>query len=215
MAGDVVHLAMEEYFVPSLEQKSLISREELTERTIKLAEEQYSFSERADYKRSDITKSANKLQYLALREHEYQIGVTKEKLETIFQQIRQCYEFLYSQDKFIKFLQRGEWYSAEPNLIFKFDEQAVVAKLDLVMKYDRSKLCIIDWKIGESFSDYSRQLRLYAMAARKRWTGFKPSDLLLVEANLLQGRIKRTASMRTHYLRSKTSSTVVFQTYGC
>lgn len=189
--GHVVHLALETFFVPSLEKHSLISCAVLTNETLRLAEEQFRFSERGDYKKDGVTKSANKLNHLALREHEYGIPISNNNVSETYEQIRQCYEFLYSQEKFLNFLQGGEWYSAEPNLLFKFNGQNCVAKLDLVLKYNHSKLCIIDWKIGESLtSDYSRQLQFYALAALQKWSGFKASDLLLVEANLLQGKIE-------------------------
>ena len=189
--GHVVHQALETFFAPSLERGALIPCEELTEETLRMAEGQDRFSERGDYKKGGVTKSENKLSYLALREHEYGIPIGDDQLETIFEQIRQCYRFLYSETKFINFLRGGQWYAAEPSLPFRFDGQTCVAKLDLVLKYNHSKLCIVDWKVGESLtSDYSRQLQIYALAALQKWPGFEARDLLLVEANLLQERIK-------------------------
>lgn len=193
--GYVVHQALETYFVPSLEQRSLILREELTEKTLRMAEEQYRFSERGDYKKDGVSKSKNKLTYLALREHECGSPIGAGALAEIYEQIRKCYRFLYSQTKFLDFLQGAEWYEKEIDLRFKFNGQACVAKPDLALKYNHSKLCIIDWKIGESLtSDYSRQLQFYALGALQKWPGFKASDLLLVEANLLQEK----GNFKTH-----------------
>jgi hypothetical protein len=190
--GHVVHLALERFFVPSLKQRKMISREALTEATLQLAERQFLFSKGGDYKRGDADKKA--LDYLALREHEYGIAIQDDHLEKIYQQIRRCYEFLYSQATFLNFLQRADWHEAEPPLAFYFDGQKIAAKLDLVVRYKGSKLCIIDWKIAESqTSDYSRQLQLYAMAALNKWPAFKVEDLVLVEANLLQEEIRKHA----------------------
>ncbi len=188
--GHVVHLALEHHFVPSLKERRMLSCEELTAETLRLAERQFLFSQRGNYKKAEGDK--NGLDYLALREHEYGLAIRDDRLETIYQQIRQCYEFLYSQTRFLDFLQQANWYTSEPGLDFYLDGQKIIAKLDLVLSYRNSKLCIIDWKIGESqTSDYSRQLELYAMAALKKWPNFKVEDLLLVEANLLQGEIKK------------------------
>jgi hypothetical protein len=188
--GHVVHLALEHYFVPLLKEGKMLSCEALTAETLQLAERQFLFSQRGDYKRTGSDKK--ELDYLALREHEYGIAIPNDRLEAIYQQIRRCYEFLYSQTQFLDFLQRADWYESEPSLDFYLDEQRIIAKLDLVVRYRGSKLCIIDWKVGDSqTSDYSRQLQLYAMAALKKWPGFKVEDLLLVEANLLQQEIKK------------------------
>jgi PD-(D/E)XK nuclease superfamily len=190
--GHVVHLALEQFFVPSLKKRKMICCEELTEATLRLAERQFLFSQRGDYKRGDTDKKA--LDYLALREHEYGIAIQGNQLERIYQQIRCCYEFLYSQAKFLNFLQHADWHEAEPPLDFYFDRQKIAAKLDLVVRYKGSKLCVVDWKIAESqTSDYSAQLQLYAMAALSKWPAFKVEDLLLVEANLLQGEIRKHA----------------------
>jgi hypothetical protein len=186
--GHVVHLALENYFVPSLKQRKMLSREALEAETLQLAERQFLYSQRGDYKREEADKQDPN--YLALREHEYGIAIRDEQIEEIRQQIRRCYDYLYSQTRFLDFLQHANWYSSEPRLDFYFEGQKIVAKLDLVVGYSNSKLCIIDWKIGESqTSDYSRQLQLYAMVALKKWASYKIGDLVLVEANLLQGEI--------------------------
>lgn len=188
--GNLVHFAMERYFIPALEQGILISCNELTEQTIVLSQKQFQFSEQRKYKEVGLTKTAAGDNFLALRDHEYGVPVHQADIDAVVEKIRQCYQFLYSQTKFLRFLQGGDWYCAELFLPFKFNRATIAAKLDLAMGYSSTKLCIIDWKIGSSqTSDYSQQLRLYALAAIQKWQRYKVEDLLLVEANLLQGKL--------------------------
>lgn len=188
--GHLVHLALEKYFVPSLQNRDIISLEELTARTFALGRAQLEFSRRGDYKNGVVTKDAAGENFLGLREHEYGIEIAETEIERIFENIERCYDFLYSQEKFVNFLKEGAWYSSEPFLHLEVCAVPIVARLDLIVGYGNSKLCIIDWKIGASLtSDYSNQLRLYALAAINRWTKYKIEDVLLVEANLLQGKL--------------------------
>lgn len=188
--GHLVHLAMERYFIPALKQRRLITCEELTSRTLALAEKQFRFSEQGRYKETGLTKTAAGDDFLALREHEYGITIHRGDLDKLFEDVKRCYLFLYAQEKFLSFLRNGNWYTSEPTLTFRVNGFVVVARLDLVMAYaSGSRLLIVDWKIGDSqTSDYSQQLRLYAMAALHRWSNYRVADLTLVEANLLQGK---------------------------
>ncbi len=185
--GHLIHLALERFFVPSLQRKALMSREDLIAATLTLARQQWEFSERRDYRKDGIHKSDS---YLALREHEYGLPISEAEFGAVIEKAKTCYSFLYSHEGFLGFLQKGSWYSSEPLLNFSVDGTLAVARLDLVMGYGEGKLCIIDWKIGESLtSDYSIQLRLYAYAALKKWPRYRVENILLVEANLLQGKL--------------------------
>lgn len=200
--GKLVHLALERHFIPTLKQGTLISCSDLTKQTLDLAQKQFQFSEQRKYKEAGLTKTAAGDYFLALREHEYEMPVHQADLNAVFEQIRQCYRVLYSQTKFLSFLQSGDWYSAEPFLGFKFNGATINARLDLVIGYSNTKLCIIDWKIGSSkTSDYSQQLRLYAFAALQKWPRYKVEDLLLVEANLLQGKLVKHTVDATQLLK--------------
>lgn len=160
------------------------------EQTVALARAQWEFSEKGDYKKEGVTKTESHDDYLILREHEYGLPVSDVEFNTVLENARACYGYLYSHERFIKFLRDGAWYSSEPLLHFYVDGALAVARLDLVLGYGANKLCIIDWKIGESLtSDYSVQLRLYAYAALQKWPRYKAEDVLLVEANLLQGKL--------------------------
>lgn len=190
--GHLVHLAIEKRFVPSLQQGTPLSRATLMRETRALAREQWQFSERGDYKKEGVTKTDADEEFLALREHEYGIPIGEAEFNAVIEKIEKCYDFLYSHETLLSFLQRGTWHSTEPMLIFHVDGVPVVARLDLVMGYSDSKLCIIDWKIGESLtSDYSNQLRLYAYAALQKWPRYRVKDITLVEANLLQGKLSK------------------------
>lgn len=201
--GHVVHLAMERYFVPSLKRRHLITCEELTSRTLALAERQFQFSAQGKYKETCLTKTAAGDDFLALREHEYGIAISQADLDQIFEQIRQCYIFLYGREKFLNFLEKGNWYATEPTLNLRVAGFSVIARLDLVMGYaSNSRLLIVDWKIGDSHtSDYSQQLRLYAMAALHRWSTYRVENVRLVEANILQDHFTRHAVNESELLK--------------
>jgi hypothetical protein len=168
--GHLVHLAMERFFVPSLKRGDPITVDALTSQTLSLGARQFRFSEQGKYKDGGLTKKGVGDDFLALREHEYGIPVGQTKLTNLFEEIKQCYRFLYSQEKFLNFLLGGSWYSTESSLNFRINGFTVVGQLDLVMGYaSGSKLLIVDWKVGRSeTSDYSQQLRLYALAALHR-----------------------------------------------
>ena len=194
--GKLVHLALEKYFVPSLQEGNLISLDELMEQTWDLAEAQVQFSREKKYKQPDITKTKAGDLFLALKIDEYNINTGQEKFIQIADDIEKSYKFLYANSWLLNLLTNGDWYEAEPNLPFKFNQVTITAKLDLVMGYGDRKICVIDWKIGHSqTSDYSRQLYLYALAVirNKRWSGYKLQDLLLIEANLLQNKFIKHA----------------------
>ncbi len=190
--GNVVHEGLEYFLVPTLKPGPTVTCDELIERTCNLAREQFRFSEEKLYKQDGTTKSGSGRAFLALREHEYGIPVRETALQRVFESITQCYQFLYSQERFMTFLRSGNWYEPEGLLKVLVDGVSVSAKLDLVIGYGKNKLCIVDWKIGESqTADYSRQLRIYALVALKRWPRYRVSDLLLVEVNLLQGKLTK------------------------
>jgi hypothetical protein len=65
-----------------------------------------------------------------------------------------------------------------------------------------SRLLIVDWKIGDSHtSDYSQQLRLYAMAALNRWSTYRVENVRLVEANILQDHFAQHAVNESELLK--------------
>ncbi|WP_353933390.1 PD-(D/E)XK nuclease family protein (plasmid) [Okeanomitos corallinicola TIOX110] len=190
--GSLVHKALEKYLVPSLKQRQLISLDELNEQTVSLAKKQFEFSQQKKYRDPKITKTAAGDSYLALRNHEYGLEIPQISIDNLYKEIKHCYQYLYSEKQFIEMLQKGNEYFEEYLINFKVHNCSVSAKLDLIMSYGRDKLYIIDWKISRSkTSDYSRQLNLYALAVLDnwRWRKYKPEELLLIEANLLQGKI--------------------------
>lgn len=203
--GSLIHKALEEYLAPSLQQHQIISVKELIEQTISLAKKQFEFSKKKNYRDANISKKAAGNSFLALRCHEYDIIIPQTFIDDLYQEIKQCYEYLYSQERFIQFLQQGNDYFTECLIQFKIHNCLVSAKLDLVMNYGKNKLCIIDWKISRSkTSDYSKQLNLYALAAlnKWKWKKYNPEDLLLVEANIFQGKLTK------HYVNEDSINTI-------
>ncbi|MCW5318867.1 hypothetical protein GTQ43_36035 [Nostoc sp. KVJ3] len=199
--GSLVHSAIELYLIKSLEGGILISEKELLDKTITLAKAQFEFSHHQRYKDPNLKKKDAGSNFLALRDHEHGIPIPQEKIDSLYKDIKQCYEFIYSNTRFIKFLQGADDYFPEKSIYFKFNGSNLSAQLDLAVPYSQNnsnKLCIIDWKISRvQTSDYSKQLYFYGFAALKdrQWRNYKAEDLLLVEANLLQGKfVKYTVS---------------------
>ena len=190
--GKLVHHAMQHFFVPGLKQGVVPSQQRLLDQTVGLARDQYSFSEQRRYKENGLTKTAAGASFLALREHEYGVPIQPGQVEEVLEAVRQCYVFLYSKLEFLDGLRRAPWHSPELTITFRVGDDAVRGMLDLAMggRNGSSKITIVDWKIGHSeTSDYSRQLRVYALAALARWKDRRVEDLSLVEANLLQGKV--------------------------
>lgn len=181
--GSLIHRAIEKYFVPSLKQAQLISENEFIRQTIALGKRQLEFSKQQKYKEPNFKKKDAGDSFLALREQ-------KEDIDSFYETIIQCCKYLYSQTRFLAFLQNCHRYSAEKRIQFKFNGTTLIGQLDLVLEYSDKKLCIIDWKTNRNQnSDYSKQLYFYAFAALNNWKNYNADDLLLVEANLLQGKL--------------------------
>ncbi len=193
--GSLVHRAIELYLIASLQQGKIISQNELVEKTIDLAQRQFDFSRKQTYNDPGFKKKDAGDDFLALRKIEYGIPITQKDIDSLFNDIKQCYEYLYSHTRFLKFLQSGYNYLPEYLIPIKFNDYSLVSKLDLVIFYTSNKdekLCIIDWKTSRSqTSDYSKQLFFYAFAFLKKWRKYNAKDLLLVEANIFQGKITK------------------------
>ena len=191
--GKLVHLALEKYFVSSLQMGNIITCEELTQKTLLLAKRQIEFSQQRKYRKDGITKTKAGDSFLALRIHEPESNFDEQQVEGILEDVRQCYRNLYASKKFIYFLtDTANWYETEFRLSFKFDGVNIAAQPDLIVGYNDSneeaKLCVIDWKVGRSqTSDYSKQLNLYGLSVinNYKWSEYQIEDVLLVEANLL------------------------------
>ena len=196
--GKLVHLALEKYFVPSLRRRNIVTCDELTQKTLLLAERQIKFSQQRKYRENGITKTKAGDSFLALGIHEPESSFDEQRVEEILEDVRQCYENLYSSKKFMDFLtDKAEWYETEFHLSFKFDGVNIIAQPDLIVGYgnlEKAKLCVIDWKVGRSqTSDYSKQLNLYGLSVigHWKWSKYQIEDVLLVEANLLLNKFEK------------------------
>ena len=134
--GKLVHLAMEQYFIPELERGNLILCSDITEKTLVLAKKQFQFSQNKKYRQTGLTKKEAGDRFLALRNHEYNLQIYQRDLDRVWEEIKKCYHFLYSQARFIKFLSDGDWYKTEVNLPFKFPGSTVTAKPDLRLEHN-------------------------------------------------------------------------------
>ena len=203
--GRLIHLALEKYFTPSLQQGELISCTELLQKTIVLGKRQFKFSQQKKYSQAGVTKANSGDRYLALKLHEDKIELKKQDLETVFLEIQQCYQNLYADRELIDFLvDKADWYETEFRLSFKFNGVTIIGQPDLLIGYQENKICVIDWKTGKSkIGDYSTQLYLYALAVVNsiRWSDYNLQDLLLVEANLLQNKFEQHSLDRSQELK--------------
>lgn len=190
--GRLVHLALEKYFVPTLQNGNIISRDELTSRTLELAEQQLEFSQQRKYRQHGTTKTKVGDIFLALKAHEPEFDLDKQQVQEVFEDIETCYQNLYSHSRFMNFIsEQADWYQTEFRLSFQFNNTTIVGQPDLLIGYGEGKICVIDWKTGRSTgSNYSRQLYLYGLAVirNQKWLDYQLQDLLLVEANLLQNK---------------------------
>ena len=193
--GKLVHLALEKYFIPSLEQGNLISIAELEQQTFNIAQQQLEFSRQRKYQQKGITKSKAGEKYLALKIHENEAKLSINSIENVFAEIKICYQHLYKYQAFIDFLiDRVTWYMTELRLSFKLDRVTIVGQPDLLVGYGDRQIEIIDWKTGKNkSSDYSNQLYLYGLTVinSQRWSSYQLSDLLLVEASLYQNKFNQ------------------------
>ena len=208
--GKLVHSALETYFIPSLQRGNLISNDELTQKTLTLAQQQFKFSQQKQYRQAGVTKTKAAGKYLALKIHETENIAHLNIVETVFDEIQQCYQNLYNHHKFISFLvNKADWYETEFRLSFKQNGVTIVGQPDVLIGYSNSsndilaegntdkalhQICIIDWKTGKNpNSDYSTQLYLYALSVvnSRKWSDYDLSDLLLVEASLYQNKFNK------------------------
>ena len=192
--GNLIHFALHRFLIPVLRnEKRFIPEEELLNQTLDLMQKQYDFSAHKRYREYGMTRWTGGETYLALREHEFDIAVTQEDLKRIADTIRQCYAYLYANSELVRFLRQGSWFSSEKSIAFDREGVSVKTKLDLVVGYFadyQPKMAVIDWKVGRSqTSNYSAQLRLYAIAALVQWPKYSMNNLTLMEINLLQGYV--------------------------
>ena len=192
--GSLVHKGISQFLVPTLRRNRLINEKTLIERTVAMAERQLKFSKSLTYHLlREQPKNSLGDDFCALFEHEYGISYLSEDVENVYQGISQCFQNLFSQSRFIRYLQGRPWYGSEFALQFKFNEATVTARLDVLFFRQGRQPTIIDWKVTKSeVSDYSRQALVYAWVVlhSSAWQGVHPEEIEIYEVNLAKNQIK-------------------------
>ena len=134
--GKLVHLALERYFVSSLQQGNLISCEDLIQKTLVLGRQQLEFARQRKYRETGITKTRVGDKYLALKIHEAEDNFWTDKIDKVFDEVRQCYQNLYNYHELIDFLtNKADWCETEFRLSFKLNGVNIVGEPDLLVGY--------------------------------------------------------------------------------
>jgi hypothetical protein len=190
--GSVLHTVLASTLVDLLRTGRPLMKAPLAAAAHDLASNQFAFSAARRYHQAGVTKQSAGAAYCALMEHEKGLEVTEAQLNGVHAVIDQCLDNLMSQQEFLNYLQQGSAYVPERAINFRIGPTLATATPDLVFRTRRGGSAVIDWKIAASeTSDYSPQLRVYALAlARVR--AMSPEDIArleLFEVNLLRNEI--------------------------
>ena len=190
--GSVLHAVLGSTLVDLLRAGRPVTKLALADAAHALASNQFEFSAARRYRHVGVTKQNAVAAYCALMEHEKGVEITETQLVAVHTTIDQCLDNLLSQQRFLNYLQQGSGYVAERAINFRIGSALATATPDLVFQTRRGGSTVIDWKIAASeTSDYSPQLRVYALAlARLREMSLEDiARLELFEVNLLRNEI--------------------------
>jgi len=194
--GSLVHKGIQKYIVPSLALGSSPDRDDVIDQTLAMAERQVAFSQSGGYRVDGRSKRSAGDSYCALFEHEYDIPVTEEKLQEIYETVSQCLRNLLDQKGLIDHLKYCSGHRSEYYSDFRLGGVRVLALLDLLCFQERRAPVIIDWKVGKSDgSDYSYQVMTYALCILKSpmCVNMRAEDVSVYEVNLLKNQVKQHA----------------------
>ena len=203
--GSVVDTFIEKQIIPRIDELTREDFPALAEEAVKLAEQQFRFSENLQYKDPDFSKSKTEA-FAILQLHKLNQSYTRQELEEAYQKIRESirnFPELYlpqTQQYLLEYLKEAGWKC--PNVMnwsFEVNGAKVSPQIDLLLFY-QNKPVIIDWKVSDSStSDYSRQLLVCGLTV-KNWNknkakqnGTKPfkfEDFTLMEVNLWNKTVK-------------------------
>lgn len=100
-----------------------------------------------------------------LFEHEYDIRITKEDKQDLFDLAGRCIANFYNSDIFMEIRQAPveDWILLEDFLKFDYEGTVVYLSIDFALRKGE-KIILYDWKTGkERFADFDLQLSLYSM----------------------------------------------------
>jgi len=202
-AGSVVDKFMEVVIIPAIANKEDLFFEELAEKAVRIAEEQFRYSKFGFYKDPSQKKSDANTTFCILNIHEVKEPYGEEELAACYATIRQAILKLPEirmpdGTLIIDYLKAAN--SLTPNVnnwLVQIEKARLKPQIDLLGMHNW-KPVIIDWKLSASYvSDYSRQLIICGITVylkrlenpeKKPWTY---EDIKLYEVNLLKGIVKQ------------------------
>jgi CRISPR/Cas system-associated exonuclease Cas4 (RecB family) len=129
---------------------------------------------------------------LGLFEHEYDIPITEEDLNSLVSRGETCLKSFFSSKTYreLKSLKPDSWLTIDERQpsCFLFEGTKVYVKLDLAYRNAKNRITIIDWKTGKSKDvEYKTQLGCYRLYATLHWR-IPPSNIDTYEINLALNR---------------------------
>jgi len=104
-------------------------------------------------------------------EDEYDIPISEEVREVLFEKAEKCLNNFYNSDIFMEIRRAPieDWVTLEDFLSFDFEDTRVYLSIDFAMKVG-DKIVLFDWKTGrERKADYELQLGLYALYVSEKF----------------------------------------------
>lgn len=198
-AGVLVDKAINAWVIPPLSLKQVPDFNQVEELAIDMARRQFAFSKQHRYRTESESKAGDN--FLILDIHELGTAYEKADLELVSQRVRQAIRNLPTitlpdGQLLLDFLLGADWLKANVQ-----DRHIIIGKanlnpqIDLLVGYPMRQI-VLDWKVSEAkTSDYARQLLVIgSLIYRKRkqeggWA-YQFSDIQLLEANLLKGKVQ-------------------------
>jgi hypothetical protein len=193
--GSLVHTGIEQFVVPSWQERRPVDWQAAIGQTQALAQRQLAFSAARRYREPGMTKSKAGDDYCALVGHESEAGVSDDQFATVISTIDTCLHNLSTMSELLTEIEQINKVWCELPLYLQYDAARLEVHLDLLYFRSFGSPTIIDWKVSESMggSDADLQIALYAWAMCKHptWQVTEASDCKLIEVQLLSGDMIR------------------------
>lgn len=114
-----------------------------------------------------------------LFEHEYNLEITEEEKQKIFEEAGKCLLNFYNSDSFMEIRNTPveNWILLEDFLSFDFEGDTIFLSIDFAMEKD-GKFILYDWKTGkERTADFDLQMMLYSFYVKEKF-GIKEKNII-------------------------------------
>jgi hypothetical protein len=193
--GSLVHLGIELYVVPALQEHRRIDWDAAIAATQAMVDRQFAFSKARRYREKGMSKKKAGDDYCALAGHETEAGVSADEYHRVLQTVEQSFRNLAGMTELLEEIQRAERHWQELVLHLEYDIARIEVRLDLLYFRAFGQPTIVDWKVSESMggSDTDLQTALYAWAIcqHPKWRVDHPEECELVEVQLLTQDVVR------------------------